>query len=36
MLRQLGDDAGYRAALERALRLTGNETERRFLEEKLA
>jgi predicted RNA polymerase sigma factor len=36
MLRQLGDEAGSRAALERAVRLTGNEAERRFLEEKLA
>jgi RNA polymerase sigma-70 factor (ECF subfamily) len=36
MLRQMGDEAGYRAALERAVRLTGNEAERLFLEEKLA
>ena len=36
MLGELGDDAGSRAALERALSLTRNETERRFLQGKLA
>jgi RNA polymerase sigma-70 factor (ECF subfamily) len=34
MLRELGDEAGARAALDRALSLTINETERRFLEER--
>jgi RNA polymerase sigma-70 factor (ECF subfamily) len=34
MLGELGDEAGSRAALERALSLARNETERRFLEQK--
>jgi RNA polymerase sigma-70 factor, ECF subfamily len=34
MLRQLGDEAGARTALDRALSLTVNETERRFLEDR--
>jgi len=34
MMRQLGDEAGARTALDRALSLTVNETERRFLEDR--
>ena len=34
MLREIGDEPGARTALDRALSLTANETERRFLEER--
>jgi RNA polymerase sigma-70 factor (ECF subfamily) len=36
MLRELGDETEARVALDRALSLTTNETERRFLEERAA